>query len=282
MSIESVAVSHERDGFRQESHLSPETLEGRSDRHLIKDTLELLERPDLFLGEGAVGRVFSFSMREKRFCQKVSLVRSVAARTEENVPQKYRQDYREQAARRAERPWSTTPKMEAYLTNRAAAIEDDFVKVPTVYRTLHITGSEEGEGYAVNDSYDILLMEQVPGCNLEQMAFKGIPLPEGFDADVFSDKLLAFVKKMNEAGISHRDIAPRNVMIDFETGNPWLIDFGRGTNASQDPQVEEFTARDGRPAILRFDKTDEQCVEGVRAHLREYQAYRAILDSSKK
>lgn len=278
MKIEGVDISNEKDEFRQEAHVSPESLEGRSDRHLIKDTLELINRPDLFLGEGAVGRVFSFSMRDRRFCQKVALVRDVAARNEENVPQEYRRDYREQAARREGRPWTLSAKMEAYLTNRAAAIEDETVRVPLTYRTLHISGAEDGDTYMVRDSYDVILMQQVPGYNLQQIAERGVPLPDGFDIEGFADDLLRFVRKMNARGIFHRDIAPRNVMLDLETGRPWLIDFGRGTNDPADPYSQEIT-KEGRSERLRFDRTDEDCVELVRQYLRTYRDNRAELDS---
>lgn len=281
MSIESISVASDHDNFRQEKHTTPETLEGKSDRHLIRDTLELLDRPELFLGEGAIGRVFAYSPRDRRFCQKVCLVRDVAAKNESVLPERYRKDFRGQAARKAERPWTNGPKMEAHLTNMAAAVSDESVRVPTVYRTMHISGSEEGEGYMVREEYDVLLMEQVDGCNLDQLAERGLPLPDGFDPDRFADDLLRFVKKMNDRGIYHRDIAPRNVMIDFKTGKPWLIDFGRGTTAANDPYTEEFT-KEGRPAVLRFDKTDEDNVEGVRAHLKAYHAYRQMLDNKDK
>lgn len=273
MGIESIAVASEKDGFRSEAQKNPESLEGGSDRHLVRDTLELISRPDLFLGEGGVGKVFSFSMKERRFCQKVMHVRDVSARDEAHVPPQYRQDFREQAARRAARPWALTAKMEAYITNRAAAVRDEKVRVPFVYRTVRISGAEEGEAYDVRDSYDVTVMQQVRGYDLEQLAQRGVPLPEGFDADRFADDLAAFVRKLNAAGIYHRDIAPRNVMLDLETGNPWLIDFGRGTTNAADPYVEDIT-KDGHPAKLRFDKTDEDCVEGVRQHIRGYQEYR--------
>jgi tRNA A-37 threonylcarbamoyl transferase component Bud32 len=281
MDIESVGIRNEKDGFREESKVSPGGLEGKSDRHLIQDTLELLERPDLFLGEGAIARVFSFSMRDRRFCEKISLQRDVASRSVENVPEKYRKDYLGQAKRREERPWTLAPKIEADFTNRAAAIQDEAVKVPTVYRVLHITGSEEGPGYMVSDTYDVMVMEQVPGVDLDQLVQKGLPLPEGFDVDKFADDLLAFVRKMNQRQIFHRDLAPRNVMLDSETGNPWVIDFGRATGDTNDTQRELFT-KDGIASQALFKKTDEECVEIIRGHLREYREYRQTIDNSGK
>lgn len=77
--------------------------------------------------------------------------------------------------------------------------------------------------------------------------------PESFDPQVFFFKLTNFVHKMhNELSIYHRDLFSRNVLIDNETGDPILIDFG---DAAMPPTDERFNAYgDPTYGIEREDK----------------------------
>lgn len=53
-------------------------------------------------------------------------------------------------------------------------------------------------------------------------------LPEDFSVELFVEKLTTYLKDLREQkGIWHKDIHEGNVMIDLETGNPVVIDFGQ-------------------------------------------------------
>lgn len=47
-----------------------------------------------------------------------------------------------------------------------------------------------------------------------------------FNTEVFFDKLSKSIKKMHEESIYHRDLHAGNVMVEYETGEPVVIDFG--------------------------------------------------------
>jgi serine/threonine protein kinase len=68
-----------------------------------------------------------------------------------------------------------------------------------------------------------LVMEYVHGRNLEQFA-REEPVPPG-RAAVLVAKLAGALAMVHRRGIIHRDIKPRNILID-EAGEPRLIDFG--------------------------------------------------------
>lgn len=76
---------------------------------------------------------------------------------------------------------------------------------------------------------EILAMEKVPGHSLKDILDKknGVDFPKNFNVDDFFTKLKKFVKHMNEVEhIYHLDLDDRNIMLDFNTLNPWIIDFG--------------------------------------------------------
>lgn len=72
-----------------------------------------------------------------------------------------------------------------------------------------------------------IVMEELNAVNLEHSLSKQEPLPEQFQWHSFMDALEAYISELHEKGIAHGDMAPRNVMIDKETGLPRVIDFGR-------------------------------------------------------
>lgn len=77
------------------------------------------------------------------------------------------------------------------------------------------------------DGMDGIVMEELRATNLEKM-FKGDEeMPEGFDWHTFMDALEGYISALHEKGIVHGDMAPRNVMVDKQTGLPRVIDFGR-------------------------------------------------------
>ncbi len=68
-----------------------------------------------------------------------------------------------------------------------------------------------------------LVMEYVPGCNLEQWLVEGRPLPRLAAALVA--QVARAVAIAHRRGITHQDITPRNILLDL-AGRPRLIDFG--------------------------------------------------------
>jgi serine/threonine protein kinase len=108
----------------------------------------------------------------------------------------------------------------------------------------------------------VLVMEEIDGYSIDRMLTINpesglrVPFPKTFNADTFFPALRSFIKKMHtEKGIYHRDIADRNIMIDNESGNPVLIDFGDAVEFFEEFVEEGETDAYGR--IVRKDVNGE-------------------------
>lgn len=106
---------------------------------------------------------------------------------------------------------------------------------------------------------DFLLMEELDAVNLQHVLNGTVPPPDSFDSDAFLDDYAAFINALHEAGIAHGDIAPRNVMIDRETGKPRIIDFGRSLHMplSRDKR-QELIDKDFEDFNLVFDEVERK------------------------
>jgi serine/threonine protein kinase len=81
----------------------------------------------------------------------------------------------------------------------------------------------------------LLIMEKIKGPSLEDVLTGKRDLPKSFEIETFFKNLEEFIiNSMHKKGIYHRDIADRNIMIDEETGKPFLIDFGNSVYYSYD------------------------------------------------
>lgn len=68
--------------------------------------------------------------------------------------------------------------------------------------------------------------------------------PETFNVNIFFEKLEKFIKKMHsEVGVYHRDLFARNIMIDNETGNPIVLDFGDAARQPIDENYDPYGRR---------------------------------------
>lgn len=88
------------------------------------------------------------------------------------------------------------------------------------------------------------IMEAMNAVSIKDIIERGADLPEKFNREVFFAALEDFIKKMNAAGIHHRDLHTGNIMINKETGMPVVIDFGLSVmNHPGDPYEfdESFT-----------------------------------------
>lgn len=75
-------------------------------------------------------------------------------------------------------------------------------------------------------------------------------LPESFNPESFFESLRKFILYINEKGYYHRDLHDGNVMIDTETGQPYVIDFG----TSKFSPIEEGVYRETVPVGGRFQE----------------------------
>lgn len=73
-----------------------------------------------------------------------------------------------------------------------------------------------------------ILMEKLNAVNLQHVINGTEKLPETFDLNSFFESLEDFISHMHKVEhIAHMDLYARNIMVDNETGVPYIIDFGR-------------------------------------------------------
>lgn len=105
--------------------------------------------------------------------------------------------------------------LEAELQNAIASRgEKHGVRVPRIHYFLR------------NDAMRAIAMERLHAVSVMDVLDGVAPLPAAFDRDRFHTALNAYVGEMNAAGYYHRDLHAGNVLIDTETGMPYIIDFG--------------------------------------------------------
>ncbi len=255
----------------------------------IRASIEkLIESQENFLGKGRTAEVH-FLEKDTRLCYKIIRKVEILVRPDavENLPAKYREVYEEEKRRkeadlkkphsqREDRsiPWHVDLFTEAeYLSRARRAAAETAVKVPRPDATISIRGKEEGEGYEVIDSMDVLLMETMDAVSVDDMIMNGQLPPENFRYDDFCRKMDEFVKSIHSNKLYHRDLHGGNVMIDIATGNPVVIDFGRSGISSDEDAYHE----DVRPGMNMQFIPDETTFESkVKVPLLQYLKYRKL------
>lgn len=141
------------------------------------------------------------------------------------------------------------------------------VRVPIPLFSLEATIREEAAGKLVRKS--LICMERVEGVSLKEVMEGKMKLPESFDLPMFFNHLTEFVNKMNMEGIYHRDLHEGNIMVDLETGMPWVIDFGLSRKkylTDENPYETEINVKN---KVFTF-KNDLDEVRRVEKSLREH------------
>lgn len=101
--------------------------------------------------------------------------------------------------------------------------------------------------------YFVNIMEELPAVNLLAAMEGSKEFPATFDYNEFCIELRRLVNQVHSAGYIHNDLYPRNIMIDTETGRPYIIDFGRAEAINpmdKSPRMRSIKNRD-------FDRINE-------------------------
>lgn len=105
---------------------------------------------------------------------------------------------------------------------------------PICYLTSRITGKF------------YIVMQKIEGCTLGEILKNGV-LPDTYNHDFFWKNLKEQLKRMHnenglygEGGVHHRDLHENNIMFEYETGKPVIIDFGTATYALSDERNEVY------------------------------------------
>ncbi len=158
--------------------------------------MSVVNDESLCIGFGGAGKVFSYGFGS-----------GVCVKIMKN---------RHRGAESARYNLGNDPKTEAIITSRMSACEVSGVRSPSCLAFL-----EGGE-------YGVILMEELNAVNLQLVLNGDEKMPENFNFEKAMDSLYEYVEKMHsEMDIAHNDLYARNIMIDRESGNPYVIDFGR-------------------------------------------------------
>ncbi|MFZ5390778.1 MAG: protein kinase domain-containing protein [Patescibacteria group bacterium] len=79
--------------------------------------------------------------------------------------------------------------------------------------------TDQGESFMV--------METIKGHSLLDIIEKKIPLPDKFEEGSFWAELKDMINKLHSDQIYHRDIKLANIMLEYSSGRPVIIDYGR-------------------------------------------------------
>jgi serine/threonine protein kinase len=85
--------------------------------------------------------------------------------------------------------------------------------------------------FVENTSVRAIAMERLHAVSVEDVLDDRAPLPEAFEYDRFLTALEAYVQELHDRGYYHRDLHAGNILIDRETGMPYVIDFGMSVHA---------------------------------------------------
>lgn len=104
------------------------------------------------------------------------------------------------------------------------ANKSEKVIVPEPYFSLNAKVARIGK---IAIDRRVIVMQKINGANFSEILKGEKKLPSNFNPESFFKDLKDFFNFMhNEAGIYHCDFADRNLMIDYDTGKPVVIDFG--------------------------------------------------------
>ena len=126
------------------------------------------------------------------------------------------------------------------------------LKHPNLVQTYEYGFTTQGEPY--------LVMEYIDGPNFNVLLGSRDPMLDGLRVPLIR-QIAEGLKAIHDAGYIHRDMCPRNVMVDAEQGTLKIIDFGLAVPAT--PEFMQPGNRTGNPnymapEIVRRQSTDQR------------------------
>ena len=112
----------------------------------------------------------------------------------------------------SERPHYQSIDWEMKLQDEAHKLE---VKVPQPILAL-----------ITEDDQSFMVMETIKGKSLQDIAGQALNPPASYKHNEFWGKLEGMLARLHDNRIYHRDLHLGNIMVDFQSGEPVLIDFG--------------------------------------------------------
>ena len=157
----------------------------------------------------------------------------------------------------------TNPESEFYINNVEQELKFQTVAYQAgvrVPRPFLSATTENGRAY--------LAMETIIGHSIEEIVKQNIELPPSFEYDTFCQKTELLFRKLRNNGMQHRDVHIGNIMIEWETGEPVLIDFGTAAIPFDEDSNREPTGIPGQFRVIRQDLASwAECKKILMKHL---------------
>lgn len=112
-------------------------------------------------------------------------------------------------------------------------------------------------------------MERMHALSIREILENDLDVPESFDFQKFTQKVEQFFLKLNGNNIYHRDAHWGNIMIETETNEPCIIDFGASTElriSSEDP----YKQTDFSGNTVTFTPDNYKIRDELRVKLRKF------------
>jgi len=126
--------------------------------------------------------------------------------------------------------------------------------------------------FVKNQSVRAIAMERIDGVSIKDVLEGKASLPSTFNSVRFFASLRSFLNAMHEHGYYHRDLHGGNVLIDNQTGMPYVIDFGHATHTiSEEGVYQEEVVHSGRKKVIVL-LSDEEAPRLLEKKLTAYTA----------
>lgn len=122
------------------------------------------------------------------------------------------------------------------------SLEADMQKYVGELGEMYGVRSPKVHYHIANETVRAIAMERLPAVSLEDVINGREDVPAAFDIDRFFDALAKYMNALHEKDIYHRDLHIGNVLIDRDTGVPYVIDFGHATRSSSDEGIYQTEA----------------------------------------
>ncbi len=129
--------------------------------------------------------------------------------------------------------YASNPELRARFRQEAVMLSE--MNHPNIVKFLNFVENEEGV---------FLIMEYVDGMSLDEFIHKKNGLIIESRAIPLMAKLLSALSYAHKRGIVHRDITPRNILID-KSGTPKILDFGIAQILSDVDRDKDITRKGG-------------------------------------
>jgi len=224
MNFEKLPITIDQDLEKKIGSLEKETAEAVKEG--IKRILSY-EQERFYMDEGGVGTLYHLP---GGLCIKILDERH-------NHPQKHLFDL------------GNEPKIESDFQNKMSRTEyKGLTRTPYVFSVFVAESPEEKNA---------IIMERLNALNMQHVINGKESLPDNFSPDSFFSDLADFLDHMHNIDqIAHTDLYARNIMIDKDTGEPRVIDFGRAKNLSiqDEEKIKNLIEEDWK----LYDKTYEE------------------------